>query len=240
VKSPSAKVDRMSKLKRRLVAVGVGFIASLLLGQAAQAKTVPVRWGDTLSGIVQRECGSSDWSRAARDNARTNPNPNLIYAGQTLEINCGAAAPVQPQAQQPRSTGAWAAPLCGRIGDRLGAGRNHKGVDLGAPYGRAVRAASAGTAQRGWDWDGAGNYITINHGGLWTHYFHLSSFAVGSGQRVAAGQIIGYVGATGNAQGPHLHFEVRTGREWGSLGDVPTTILDPVSFMASRGVSLRC
>ena len=86
---------------RRLTAVAVGLLAVLLLGNAAFARPVSVRLGDTLSGIVHRECGTWDWSGAARDNARTNPNPHLIYAGQTLQINCTGAvrSTVAPRAQ---------------------------------------------------------------------------------------------------------------------------------------------
>ncbi|GFP20661.1 murein hydrolase activator, partial [Candidatus Hakubella thermalkaliphila] len=61
----------------------------------------------------------------------------------------------------------------------------------------------------GWG-GGYGNHIVIYHGGgISTLYSHNSRNAVSVGQKVEAGQIIGYVGATGNATGPHLHFEVR-------------------------------
>ena len=57
-----------------------------------------------------------------------------------------------------------------------------------------------------------GNYILIAHyNGLYTLYAHCSSRAVSAGQTVSQGQVIGYVGSTGNSTGPHLHFEVRTG-----------------------------
>jgi murein DD-endopeptidase MepM/ murein hydrolase activator NlpD len=62
-----------------------------------------------------------------------------------------------------------------------------------------------------------------------TRYGHLSAFTVAAGQQVAAGALLGFQGATGNATGVHLHFEVR-------LDGVP---LDPVPFMAARGVDLN-
>ena len=59
---------------------------------------------------------------------------------------------------------------------------------------------------------GYGNYIAIEHpDGKVTIYGHLSSVAVGVGQTVVQGQVIGYSGSTGNSSGPHLHFEVRLG-----------------------------
>ncbi|MFF3018258.1 FG-GAP-like repeat-containing protein [Streptomyces sp. NPDC057939] len=86
-------------------------------------------------------------------------------------------------------------------------------VDLnhypGDDTGRPVVASAAGTvtvADSGGGW--AGTHVRIDHGGGWTtHYAHLSSTAVTSGSTVAAGQMIGRVGSTGNSDGAHLHFE---------------------------------
>jgi len=104
-------------------------------------------------------------------------------------------------------------PVPGSIGDGFGVprpgGRTHKGVDIIAPAGTPIAAAAAGyVSGRGYDL-GAGNYINLTHpGGIVTKYFHQSRFAVSAGERVTQGQIIGYVGATGDASGPHLHFEI--------------------------------
>jgi len=85
----------------------------------------------------------------------------------------------------------------------------HTGIDIGANHGAAVGAAASGrVTSAGW----YGNYgymVTIDHGGgLVTRYAHLSQINVSSGQSVSSGQIIGRVGSTGRATGPHLHFEV--------------------------------
>lgn len=92
-------------------------------------------------------------------------------------------------------------------------GSYHGALDIcvsGGTYGLAISAAESGTvitASYHWSY---GNYIIIDHGnGLSTLYAHCSSLAVGAGQSVTKGQTIGYVGATGNVSGPHLHFEVR-------------------------------
>lgn len=90
--------------------------------------------------------------------------------------------------------------------------RAHKGVDYGAPAGTPVRATAAGRViALGWD-GGYGNRIELKHGGAYTTlYAHLSRFARGLrvGSYVEQGQIIGYVGSTGLATGPHLHYEFR-------------------------------
>ena len=89
-------------------------------------------------------------------------------------------------------------------------GRMHEGIDIGVPYGTPIHAAAAGTViYCGWE-EGYGNLVVLDHGGnLATAYGHQSSIAVGCGEQVAQGQVIGYVGCTGHCFGPHLHFEVR-------------------------------
>jgi murein DD-endopeptidase MepM/ murein hydrolase activator NlpD len=90
--------------------------------------------------------------------------------------------------------------------------RAHSGIDYAAPTGTRVKAAADGTVTfAGWQ-GGYGNVVILQHQGRYsTVYGHLSSFAKGlrSGQRVSQGDIIGHVGATGMATGPHLHYEFR-------------------------------
>ncbi len=89
-------------------------------------------------------------------------------------------------------------------------GRMHEGIDIGVPSGTAIHAAASGrVVYSGW-MGGYGNLVAIDHGrGLSTAYGHQSSIAVGNGQIVSQGQVIGYVGCTGHCFGDHLHFEVR-------------------------------
>ena len=93
-----------------------------------------------------------------------------------------------------------------------GFGHGHTGLDMMAPHGSPIRAAAGGTvAYAGWYY-AYGNIVDIQHAdGVVTRYAHMSAFAPGihPGTPVAAGQIIGKVGATGRAHGPHVHFEVR-------------------------------
>ena len=89
--------------------------------------------------------------------------------------------------------------------------RFHAGEDIGAPSGTPILAADSGVASVYPDnGNGYGNYIMINHGGgRVTLYAHMSAFAISNSATVSQGQVIGYVGSTGNSTGPHLHFEVR-------------------------------
>jgi len=93
----------------------------------------------------------------------------------------------------------------------LGTMRAHQGVDYAAPIGTPIHAAGDGkVAFRGWQ-GGYGNVVILQHGGHYsTLYGHMSHIAgIRVGQRVSQGQTIGYVGMTGLATGPHLHYEFR-------------------------------
>jgi peptidoglycan hydrolase-like protein with peptidoglycan-binding domain len=97
--------------------------------------------------------------------------------------------------------------------DRFGprGNRFHTGLDFPSGYGARVRSAAAGVVvSAGWDSGGFGNLVVVRHrNGRATWYAHLSQFAVGAGQHVGRGRVVGRVGATGSATGPHLHFELR-------------------------------
>ncbi len=89
----------------------------------------------------------------------------------------------------------------------------YNGVDLGGPVGTPIYAAAAGSVitskEGGWN-GGYGSMIIISHSnGTQTLYSHLSENAVAAGQKVAKGELIGYMGSTGKSTGSHLHFEVR-------------------------------
>ncbi len=90
--------------------------------------------------------------------------------------------------------------------------RAHKGVDFAAPTGTGVKSTADGVIALVGKQNGYGNVIMVNHQGHYTTvYGHLSRFAKGlhKGEHVAQGEIIGYVGMTGLATGPHLHYEFR-------------------------------
>jgi murein DD-endopeptidase MepM/ murein hydrolase activator NlpD len=98
-----------------------------------------------------------------------------------------------------------------RLHPLLGYTRMHKGVDFGAPVGTPIYAAGNGTIVDIGFKNDYGNYIRIKHNDTYsTAYAHSSRFAAGlhKGDRVKQGEVIAYVGATGEATGPHLHYEV--------------------------------
>ncbi len=97
-----------------------------------------------------------------------------------------------------------------RVSPITGTNKMHGGIDIGASAGSPVIAAASGEILEASYMGGYGYAILIYHGGgIATIYAHMSGFAVGAGQKVKQGQIIGYVGSTGYTTGPHLHFEVR-------------------------------
>jgi murein DD-endopeptidase MepM/ murein hydrolase activator NlpD len=94
----------------------------------------------------------------------------------------------------------------------LGVWKQHKGVDFAAPTGTPVRAAGDGVVEFEGQQTGYGNVVVLKHWSNYsTAYAHMSRFAPGvhKGSKVSQGDLIGYVGATGWATGPHLHYEFR-------------------------------
>ena len=98
-------------------------------------------------------------------------------------------------------------------GWRFGGSDFHTGLDItmGGAYGKPIVASkSAVVKYDGWQPNGYGNYLIIDHGdGYSTLYAHCSSVAVSTGQQVRQGETIAYIGSTGWSTGPHCHFEIR-------------------------------
>jgi murein DD-endopeptidase MepM/ murein hydrolase activator NlpD len=100
----------------------------------------------------------------------------------------------------------------------------HTGIDLAARLGAEVFSATAGTVMTGYDGGGAGNFVkVVVDGHVFVLYCHLSEFRVATGDQVAPGQLIGLVGATGLATGPHVHLQV----------DIDGVPVDPAWYLAS-------
>lgn len=170
--------------------------------------------GDTFWGIARR-LGVSLRALLA---ANRRYDPLALPVGARLIVPPGASS--RAAARQRLS---W--PLMGRISSRYGWrwGRLHQGLDIAAAAGSIVRAAAAGrVVYAGWR-SGYGLVVILAHAdGLRTLYAHNSALLVGPDDLVAAGQALARVGATGNATGNHLHFEViRDGVNLDPLGVLP-------------------
>ena len=117
--------------------------------------------------------------------------------------------------------GSFMIPVEGRPGSPFGLRRwingerrnSHSGMDIKAPEGQPVKAANSGRVALVGDFFFAGRAVFLDHGqGVYTMYFHLSKIDVVEGQKVSKGEVLGLVGMTGRATGPHLHWGVRLGR----------------------------
>ncbi|MFK3981125.1 M23 family metallopeptidase [Micromonospora sp. NPDC050397] len=145
--------------------------------------------------------------------------------------------PTKTTPKPTKAAAAWVSPMPGApvsscYGTRGGV--LHAGIDLAGDENTPIHAVAAGTVvTAGAAYDGYGISVVIDHGnGFLTHYAHQNRTAVQVGDKVSAGQVIGYEGATGDATGPHLHFEVHQGALWNQI--------DPAPFMRARGVDLGC
>ena len=144
----------------------------------------------------------------------------------------GVSATPAPQLESaPSGVGPQVYPIRGphEYWDGFGGERGHQGVDIGSPCGTPLVAVQAARVRYRKYHGAAGNYVVLDLKGSTVDlaYMHLSEPSIArTGQRVAAGQLIGYVGDTGNASGCHLHFEVWDGTWYG--GGAP---IDPMPFL---------
>ncbi|MEU8158400.1 M23 family metallopeptidase [Micromonospora sp. NPDC048986] len=230
--------------RNRLIVLGAAALVALGLGGVAVATSGtdhPAPAAVSLDAQARAEAASRA-DRSVRESSTPvvpslspTPSPSAVSASPAPTKTAAAKAKPKPK-KTTRPTSAWVDPMPGAAvtscyGQRWGT--LHAGIDLALPSGTPIHAAAAGTVTQAGDAsDGYGNSVFIDHGnGYLTHYAHQSRIAVTVGQKVKAGQVIGYEGATGDATGPHLHFEVHQGM-WNQI--------DPAPFMRARGVDLGC
>jgi murein DD-endopeptidase MepM/ murein hydrolase activator NlpD len=138
--------------------------------------------------------------------------------------------------KKPALTGGWVRPSYAAVVSPYGPrwGRMHKGIDFGAHYGAPIRAIGDGyVIGAGYlsEESGYGQITLIRHSnGYVSAYAHQSTMLVHAGDHVHAGDVIGYVGATGHVTGPHLHFEIRTATHGGQI--------NPLTWLRAHGVSI--
>ncbi|MEU2436232.1 transglycosylase family protein [Streptomyces rubradiris] len=227
--------------------------------RAGRAEMYTVVRGDTLSGIAGEQRVPGGWRALYAGNRATiGSDPDLILPGQRLGLNGTRARSAPPKAPEPPKTRkrqapsghsgthrtpppahhARVAPVSASVGTGYHVAGSHwskgyhTGVDFPVPTGTSVRAVAAGRVVAA-GWGGSYGYqVVLRHAdGRYTQYAHLSAISVRAGQDVAAGRRIGRSGSTGNVTGPHLHFEVRTGPDFGS--DV-----DPLAYLRAGGVAI--
>ena len=114
----------------------------------------------------------------------------------------------------------------------LGYAKMHTGVDWAAPHGTQIFSAGNGVVEKVGPEGGYGKYVRLKHNnGYETAYGHMSAFAKGmeAGKRVRQGQVIGFIGSTGQSTGPHVHYEIL----------VNGRFVDPMRVKLPRGRSLE-
>ncbi|MGW2252839.1 M23 family metallopeptidase [Kitasatospora sp. NPDC001660] len=159
--------------------------------------------------------------------------PTVVSAAVVQPAKAVAAAPAAAV------TSGYVAPLAKPVlGEAYGvagtmwASGHHTGQDFICSTGTPVRAVAGGVVVKAGNGGAYGNEVEIRLAdGKYAQYAHLSSIGVSVGRAVTVGQQLGLSGATGNVTGPHLHFEIRTGPEYGSD-------INPVTYLRAHGVAL--
>lgn len=185
---------------------------------ALRALAVPALFVGVIAGLAIVSSGSSVHGTIQHTSGTLAPQP--IVKGVTLHL-------------EPPS---WVAPVTDyRLTGRFGAGsslwsRAHTGLDLATASGAPIRSVADGVVTSA-AYDGAYGYKTVVElkDGTEIWYCHQSSLEAGTGDRLDAGDVLGYVGTSGNVTGPHLHLEVRPG------GGDP---VDPYTALAAEGLRL--
>lgn len=203
-------------------------IGQELLIPTMDALVYTVAEGDTMWGIA--DAFSADFDEIVA--ANPDVNADALQPGDILFIPGGTppsrrtAVASRGGSRTPAATGTFEIwPVSANVSDWFGwrvhpvtgVWHLHDGIDLDASYGTPVAAVASGTVTTAGWLGGYGNAVKIDHGdGIMTMYAHLSEVAVSPGEWVEAGELIGYVGSTGNSTGPHLHFTVLV---WGEPVD---------------------
>jgi len=157
-------------------------------------------------------------------------------AEEEAAARAAAAAQAADEASDAGASAGYTRPARGTTSSCYGGrwGVTHLGVDIAAPIGTPVYAATAGTVMRAGAATGFGLAVYIRgDDGAVTVYGHVNEYYVSTGERVSAGEQIAEVGNRGQSTGPHLHFEVHPG------GALYSGAVDPVPWMRSRGITIR-
>jgi murein DD-endopeptidase MepM/ murein hydrolase activator NlpD len=233
------KVARFNQLRSEKEALRTRYTK---LEEVAQEKEIQAASLGSLAGEVSALYGlktnipKADAPELTRDQFAS--SLDQLYALRTSALSGAATVGIELGGGRPATTGDWLqmaaaptlwpveGPITGSFGERIdpfnGEGAFHTGVDISTSYGQPVIAPADGVVTFAEEAGGYGRLLILDHGqGISTRYGHLASFATTVGQSVRRGDVIGYVGRSGRATGPHLHYEVR-------LHDVP---VNPHKYM---------
>ncbi|WP_374198110.1 M23 family metallopeptidase [Micromonospora sp. PLK6-60] len=236
-----------------LLALGVAGVSAATLSRPDAPRSAAVSLdadAQASADAVARADAAARADRSARDQATpVSPTASPSAATPTASPSARPTRTATKPKPKPKPTvtatpkrtakpkPAWVIPMKGAeitscYGQRWGT--LHAGIDFAMPAGTPIHAAAAGTVVKAGDaGDGYGNSVFIDHGnGYLTHYAHQSRLVVGEGDKVSAGELIGYEGSTGDSTGPHLHFEVHQGGMWNQI--------DPAPFLRARGIDVGC
>jgi len=216
----------MSRIQNFTLVIAA-FAVPLLAGCASDSPRTAFDWGvnDKLPRPVAAKKSANTYTYQDKDTQAP---------GNTVARNVSATAPVTSQALPPIAGGApafdW--PVSGRVISDFGAtasGGKNDGINLAANKDAPIHASASGTVTyAGDDLKNYGNLVLVKHsGGYTTAYAHAERLIVARGAFVTRGQVIGYVGQTGDVSSPQLHFEIRSG----------TTPVNPRSYLSSATAS---
>ncbi|MFF5920534.1 peptidoglycan DD-metalloendopeptidase family protein [Streptomyces flavochromogenes] len=204
----------------------------LTLGAKSTAKAAAPKSAAPKAAAPKGSAKNGDTSRASRSSERSSAPAASTPSADT------SAAQTSKSSGAATSASGWFAPVSGgmstpyRASGSMWSSGYHTGVDFMASTGTTIVAVGPGTVYSAGDGGAYGNQVVIQHAdGTFSQYAHLSSISVSAGQTVSGGEQIGLSGATGNVTGPHLHFEMRTGPEYGSD-------IDPIAALRQHGVNI--
>jgi murein DD-endopeptidase MepM/ murein hydrolase activator NlpD len=172
----------------------------------AMGGTLPGAPGSVVGPVIKSGFGSTDTALAVLSELLGAMSSRLDSVRDTVERRHALAA---------ATPSIW--PVAGWLSSSYGTRTDpfndeksfHPGLDISADYGTPVLATADGTIENAGLSGNYGNMVVVDHGfGITTKYGHLSRIAVGSGQQIKRGDILGYVGSTGRSTGPHLHYEI--------------------------------
>ena len=202
---------------------GIGITAA----NAANPSITPEAVASTAGASADRQNAADRANRDSRAEASKSSSPKTA----PTKAAPAKAAPKKAAPKPKYSSPMPGAAITSCYGQRWGV--LHAGIDFAASENTPIRAVVGGTvSSAGWAYSGYGISVVVDHGnGYLTHYAHMNKAAVKIGQKVSAGNVLGYEGSTGDSTGPHLHFEVHKGM-WNQI--------NPAGWLAARGISTGC